>query len=230
MTAKPILQAVNHDGGKSENLRLIARPKTDIVAIPSKPELRSYQFTSPIWKVSIPAEDFHRARVTILWNNANGFEFDQAGLIFIRPKPGLPEPSAQNQGDADTAPSYVKFGLEQFQGAPICAVGASNPQLDWSASPVTANLTEVTVEFVRYGSKLVACVFQKSSTEGESSMSVARLLSWPLEEVDEDDPPIWIGVYAARPDLESKAEGHNFIASFTDFEIELKGANTFQLG
>lgn len=125
------LEYVNHED-EHDSLCLIANPKTDIVAVPSIPKIRSYQFTSPISKIAMPAAHFKRARVTILCSPLNNVEFDQAGLIFIRPKLGLPQPSAQEEGDTNIAPSFVKFGLEYFQGAPVCAVGASNPELDWS--------------------------------------------------------------------------------------------------
>lgn len=132
----------------------------------------------------MPIADLKSARVTILWIPLNNVEFDQVSLVFIRPKPGLPK---QDEGDIDTASSFVEFGLEYFQGVPICAVGASNPKLDWGICPMTVDVTDFTVKFAKYGPKLIACVLQRASSVEHPKMAIVRLLSWPLEKVKETD-------------------------------------------
>ncbi|PVH68519.1 hypothetical protein DL98DRAFT_630517 [Cadophora sp. DSE1049] len=100
------LEAVNQLNDKSP-FQLSSPPTTDIVGVPAMVAVASpFQFASPVTKISLPSKEFKRARMTITWSS-DTCDWDQAGLLLVRPPPGLPEPSATNPGDAN---NLVRIG------------------------------------------------------------------------------------------------------------------------
>lgn len=212
------LQTVNHNA-ESGPLSLTAPRRTDIVGKPAA-GARPYQFSSPISKISIPASQFKRARVTVNILEDH-FEWDQAGLLFLRPHPELPNPDADHEGDAQTTPAFVKLGIESFRGELLLAAAAvKGDGPDWSIWPLPAKSRvdgKATFEFVKYGTLLAMLSIQE--VDGVSKPTLLRTVPWCFEDIQESDPDLWIGVYASHPDLKNETQT-DLTAKFSAFEIE----------
>ncbi|EED16124.1 hypothetical protein TSTA_012330 [Talaromyces stipitatus ATCC 10500] len=216
------LIAVNHET-QSHNLEILCPPKTDILYKPAIPDkARPFQFTAPIYKLSMPAGQFKRASVTITFNSNSFVEFDQAGLLFLRPHAKLPNPTSTNEGDAETSPGFVKIGPEVFQDRMRYAVSGSNHTIpDWSLWPVPdrfARTVTVSVEMVRHGPLLGAFVVERDGANVEKTL--IRTVPWCFDDIADMDSEVWVGVYAARPDLDGASHGAPLQVRFSEFEIE----------
>ncbi|KIW90105.1 uncharacterized protein Z519_09536 [Cladophialophora bantiana CBS 173.52] len=216
------LEAVNRDKD-SDPLTLTVTPGKDVVGIPFNPKVKHWQFASPLSKVALRAADFKSARATFRWPTlSTTCEYDQIGLLFVRPLPGLPAPDAEQPGDAESAPYYIKYGLEVVRGQPIIAVAESNHLLDWSTWPTTPkHLESLTIEFLRYGSGLLARLIPPADEAGAGKQepTTIRLFTWPLANLRDADPNIWICIYVSRPDTNNTAT-EGFSATFDDFQVE----------
>ena len=214
-----------HCENVADTLHFVAPPHRDIVGIPFNPKVKPFTFASPLLKISMPAADFKRARTTFSWPSIETCECDQIGLIFIKPLPALPSPSIDKPGDPNSAPHYVKFGLEVIAGKPVIAVAGSNHMLDWSTWPTTdAHLEQLTIEFLRYKGGLLARII---NVEDESRSANIRLLPWPLADGAEGDPDIWICLYVSRPDTDNTTVD-SLPASFDYFEVEDEAGRVFK--
>lgn len=213
------LQPVNH-GAESSPFLLTAPRGTDIVGKPAL-GVSPYQFGSAVTKISIPASKFQKARVTVDVPD-NHLEWDQAGLLFVRPHADLPNPDADHGGDADTAPQFVKLCLESYGGSLSLAAGSvpRGSAVDWSLWPLPAQsklAKKVTLEFVKYGTMLA--LFSIHEEDGTPTNSLLRVVPWCFENIREDEPDIWIGIFASRPDLKNETQSA-LNAKFSAFEVE----------
>ncbi|KAI7971302.1 hypothetical protein EIK77_007356 [Talaromyces pinophilus] len=218
------LTAVNHIN-ESHQLEIACPPKTDILYKPAFPgKARPLQFSAPIYKISMPAGQFKRASATITFTATSFVEFDQAGLLFVLPHPQLPDPSSANEGNAETHPRSVKIGPEFYQNKMRYAVSGSNYTIpDWSLWPVPdsfARTLTATVEMVRYGPLL--CVFAIEGEGANLEKTLIRAVPWCFENINDDGPELWVGIYAARPDLDGASHGAALEVRFSEFEIECK--------
>ncbi|RDW85265.1 hypothetical protein BP6252_02855 [Coleophoma cylindrospora] len=214
------LIAVNYTA-KPGSLTLSAPCKTDIVG--ARTTGPQFQFNPPILKVAMPAASFQRARVTVVGPSGFPFDFDQAGLLFLRPHTALPEPSASEPGNAETKPSFAKIALETFEQKTFCTVSASN-QVDtewslWPGPPTTSpsEKTEVTFEIAKMGPMLLAFVME--GTGETATRTLFRVVSWAFRDVKESEPDIWVGLYASRPTTKNETT-EALEVEFRDFEIE----------
>ncbi|KIW74612.1 hypothetical protein Z517_11382 [Fonsecaea pedrosoi CBS 271.37] len=216
------IEAVNRDRD-SDPLTLTVTPGKDVVGVPFNPKVRPWQFASPLSKVAVRAADFKSARATFRWPSlSTTCECDQVGMLFVRPLSGLPNPDAEHPSDAESAPYYIKYGLEVIGGKPIIAVAGSNHQLDWSTWPTTPkHLESLTIEFLRYGSGLLARVIPPADDSGarKQEPSTIRLFTWPFANLQDSDADIWICIYASRPDTNNTTT-EGFSATFEDFQVE----------
>ncbi|PVH67734.1 hypothetical protein DL98DRAFT_542929 [Cadophora sp. DSE1049] len=209
---------VNHSNESGNLLTLSAPVGTDITGRPGVTDgtVKAYQFGSPISTVSIPSSKFRRARVTFTFPST-GLEWDQAGLLFLRPHRDLPKPSAANRGDEKTAPAFAKIALENFQDSTYCSVSASNGTLpEWSLWPVPQRSSEhhkITLEIVKHGAMLIAFLVDSKKQQ------LFRAVPWCFDHVEKDEPNIWVGIFVSRPDLKSETKEPLSI-QFTDFEVE----------
>ncbi|PVH71767.1 hypothetical protein DL98DRAFT_471323 [Cadophora sp. DSE1049] len=212
------LSPVNHVG-TPDHLTVTASRGTDIV--PESSHVPPFQFSSAISKISLPSHQFVRARVTITWPQAATVQWDQAGILFLRPHRDLPKPSKNNPGDERTTPSFAKVGLEQFQRNTFYSVSASNGgPPEGSVTQLEADFPQTrkaTVEIVKYGSQLAAIAVYRTREEVEKQ--VFRVVPWCFAKVEEDGPDVWIGLYVCRPDHESETTD-GLTVQFCDFELE----------
>ncbi|KIW94069.1 uncharacterized protein Z519_05385 [Cladophialophora bantiana CBS 173.52] len=177
----------------------------DIVGKPliSDGSVPAFRFESAVSKVSLPSVRFRRARVTISWPSAtHTVEWDQAGLLLVRPHRDLPEPTASNAGDHLTTPSFVKIGLEVVRGKLTCAVSSfeNGGRAEWSLWPLSKtfwNTHGATFEIVKHGPLLV-CFLVEEEVE-VIRKSLMRTVSWCFDDVGVDEPDIWVGFYVSRP-------------------------------
>lgn len=218
------MTAVNHTNYDNP-LSLTVAPKSDIVGLPFNPMVKPWQFASPMSKVSLSAGSFKRARATFAWPNMSNIECDQIGLLLVRPLSPLPMPDFENPGDIISAPYYIKFGLEVINSSPVIAVAGSNHLLDWSTWPTTQeDLESLTIEFMRYGTGLLARIVRYVGEAKEEQSENIRLLTWPFANTCETSPDMWIGIYLSRPDTNDTTEA-GFSVTFDRFEVEtLQGA------
>jgi uncharacterized protein len=186
---------------------------TDVYAAPH----HGYIWTSPVIYYSLPNySTFKSARVSVAFNWIH--TFDQAGLILVYPSSNNPRPDASNADTKDVHPRWVKAGVEVEEGKPqISVVGRDGGWADWSLStfPPTAgaagNSVSATIEFERSDNSLKVFVH-----EGETKTMV-REIQWVFDE-PEKEKPLWIGVYAARPDPLKDAKG-GLEVKFREFEV-----------
>lgn len=208
------LDRINHNG--EDPLHLVTPGKRDVVGIPFNPKVKPFTFGASITKVSVPAKDFKSVRVTFSWPPGTRVECDQVGLLFVQPLKTLPEPSIGQPGNGESAPHYVKFGLEVINGEPIIAVAGSNHQLDWSTWPTGAShLESITIEFLRYNDSLLARLIE---TDGGRAQNI-RLMTWPFATSTLTSSDCWVGIYISRPDTNNTTD-EAFAARFRDFRIE----------
>lgn len=222
MTCCHRLTPVNYQNPKSD-LEFSCPPKTDILNKPALPDkARPFQFTAPIYKTSLPAAEFKRASVTVIWGRNSLLEFDQAGLLFLRPHANLPDPNPSNEGDAETHPRFVKIGPEVFMGRVFYAVTGSNRTApDWSLWPMPEafkTTSALTIEMVRHGALLAAFLLEEDGNHVRKTL--IRTIPWCFEDIKGGDPDIWVGVYAARPDLDGSSDGAPLKVQFKGLEIE----------
>jgi len=216
---------------KPSDLLTVSCPRgRDIVSEPAIKGLKPFQFGAAISKVSIPSSQFLRARVAFTWPLGSILEWDQAGIVFLRPHRGLPEPSATHTGDATTFPSYAKVGLEHFQGSTYYTVSASQGRMpDWSLWPLEDDFQthrKATIEIVKYGDYLAALAV---TGEGEGlKKQVYRIVQWCFADLKEDDAPLWIGLFVSHPDFKGESKG-DLTIQFTDFELETVDEGTLKL-
>lgn len=216
------LTAVNHSAANS--LALSAQPGTDILHRASVPELaRNCQFTAPILKSALKISSFDRARVTIHYPASAKTEFDQAGLVFIRPQAALPCPNAANEGTEDSFPYFVKAGIEAFQGEILLAVtGSKHTHPEWSLWPLPSNAIveneiSVVVEIMRHGPMLG--IFSIERDANNERKRLIRIIPWCFADEEEQEADIWVGLYAARPDLKRVGGSNALDVHFSDFEL-----------
>lgn len=220
---------VNHSN--VDLLTLIAAPGGDIVGHPAMADVPiAFQFASPVTKVSMPAGRFKSARVTVTWPVESILDWDQAGLLFVRPLPGLPEPSKENAGTSATTPPFAKIGLEACFGSTFYTVSACTDRApDWNTWPLSPDFHEhhkATIEMVRHGDGLITLLVE--GEEGKEKKSVVRLVPWAFTDVKQDEPDIWVGIYASRPDFKHEAK-QPLTVSFSDLVIETQNEGTLKL-
>ncbi|RKK10824.1 hypothetical protein BFJ65_g14820 [Fusarium oxysporum f. sp. cepae] len=94
-------------------------------------------------------------------------DWDQAGFALVWPTAELPNPDADHPGDANTAPLYVKTGVETFQGKTWGSTVANKREVDWSLYPLSEgqDTQSVTIEVVKYGERLGTMLVRKKRME-----------------------------------------------------------------
>jgi hypothetical protein len=223
------LTPVNHSN--ADLLTLSAAPGGDIVGHPAMADVAiAFQFAATVSKVSIPAERFKSARVTVTWP-ADFMDWDQAGLLFVRPLPALPVPSKENPGTATTFPPFAKIGLEACLGSTFYTVSACTDRApDWNTWPLPRGFHEqhhkATIEMVRHGDGLIALLVEgEGATEKKS---VIRLIPWAFKDLKEGEPDLFVGIFASRPDFKHEAKGP-FTVKFSDLLIETDNDGSLKL-
>jgi hypothetical protein len=201
--------------------RLSASPHTDISREGGIPNTPPIQFSAPLLKYVIPTASFKSARLTIHAPEGLPLEWDQAGFTFIWPTAGLPEPDAEHPGDENTAPLFVKAGIEHFQGQ-VWGTNISNKgEIDWSIYPLPNGRTEeslrVTFEVVKYGKRLVTLLVGKDA-EGKEVKQPTRAVPWCFDG-EETRETLWVSVFASRPDWHDAGRGPLEI-EVEEFQIE----------
>ncbi|RSL83093.1 hypothetical protein CEP51_004728 [Fusarium floridanum] len=203
----------------SKPVKLSANTKTDISRETSDPSEPAIRFSSPVLRVSMPTSSFRRARLTFKCPNGYAENWDQAGFLFTWPSPELPSPDAANPGTEDTAPHYVKAGIENINGTPLGAFVANNGSLDFSALLLEEGEVEqgFTLEAIKYDFRLVIMLVRKRPDGKETKIPV-RVIYWALEGGSRHEN-LWVGVYASRPDAGSNKPGPLEV-DILEFEVE----------
>jgi regulation of enolase protein 1 (concanavalin A-like superfamily) len=189
-----------------------ASPQTDIYAAPA----HGYVWTAPIILYSLTSSaQFHRACITISFEWE--YRYDQAGLILAYPSPGTPNPDSSTS-DKQSHPRWVKAGVEVNEGKPQFSVVARDVWADWSLSTLppgsdaSGARVEATFEFEKHANALVVSV-----QEGKGAKHQVREIQWVFDE-PQNDIPLWIGVYVARPDP-TKEANEDLKVKFSDFHV-----------
>lgn len=216
------LVAVNHE--RSSNLlNLTSINNVDVLGVPlsNDASLAPYSFKSAMSRVAVPSTQFKRA--TVSYRPAKGYtcNWDQAGFLFVRPKPELPEPSAECPGVSGTAPSFIKIGVELWENKLYHMICSShNDMTDWSLHAIPEAYEgekDITMEISRFGNRLA---IQAVYGQGEQALKrIIRIVPWCFVDEAENDPDIWVAVYVSRPDAE-RTTTEPLVVQFHDFEIE----------
>ena len=205
-------------------LVLSAGSKTDIYATPIPPT--HHTFSAPIVYRQIHLSALKSARVTVTapWT----LQYDQGGLILVLPSSNNPSPDGQNATSESTHPEWVKAGVEMYEGKPYLSVVGKprNGWCDWSLSvipPSSVGDSKVTLEMTKHRNALMIWCL---GSDGEKTF--VRKVPWVF--LHEANPELgnkqefaYVGLYAARPDPSSEANGGKLDVHFTDFDIALNG-------
>lgn len=119
---------------------------------------------------------------------------------------------------------WIKTGIEFYKGKPFVSTVGCDKFADWSLTPLPAS--SKVGEDGRASVTLECEVDAKEGTmwvyiivEGQERFPI-REVTWVLDvPVDEE---IWVGVYAATPIMEGRAEGDGLEVNFKDWELVLK--------
>lgn len=219
--AKYNLVPVNHQG--ADLLTLTSINNVDVLGVPlsNDPALAPYSFKSVMSRVALPPNKLKRA--TVSYRPISGYtcNWDQAGFLFVRPKPELPEPSAEHPGVSGTAPSFIKIGIELWENELYHMICSSHNDLtDWSLHAIPEAYKgekDITLEISRFGDRLAIQAIYGQGREVVKRM--IRIVPWSFVNVAENDPDIWVAVYVSRPDAE-RTTTEPLVVHFHDFEIE----------
>jgi hypothetical protein len=203
----------------SQPLKLSAESKTDISRLGGDPTQPAIRFSSPLLRTKMPTSSFRRAKVTFKAMKGYVHEWDQAGFIFLWPTPELPNPDAVNPGTVESAPLYLKAGIENINGLPLVACLSNNGELDFSSLPLERDeaVKGLTLEVLKYEDRLVVFVIRKG-TDGTETKILHRVIYWGLKK-DIRRETLWVGVYASRPDWNNDAL-EPLEVDITELEVE----------
>ncbi|KAL8866424.1 MAG: hypothetical protein Q9174_006311 [Haloplaca sp. 1 TL-2023] len=181
-------------------LRTPPNTKTDIWRKPPSVS----DFNAPVLFRSLPAKDFRSMKVTVRgeWKT----QFDQGGLIFIL--------SPFNPERKET--SWVKAGIEFFEGEAKVGVVGCDRWSDWSLSELPGNSGELEVSMEREvdkgtGEKGTSLWVYVTGPDGEKR--AVREVAWVFER---EEGEVQVGVYAAKPTVE---KGRELEVEFKNLEI-----------
>ncbi|KAH7319084.1 hypothetical protein BKA65DRAFT_437764, partial [Rhexocercosporidium sp. MPI-PUGE-AT-0058] len=157
--AKYNLVPVNHQS-TSNLLTLTSINNVDVLGVPlsNDPSLAPYSFKSTMSRIALPSTQLKRATVSFRPVQGYTCNWDQAGFLFVRPKPELPEPSAEHPGTSGTAPSFIKIGIELWEGKLYHMICSSHNDLtDWSLHAIPEAYEgekDITMNISRFGDRL----------------------------------------------------------------------------
>lgn len=220
--AKYRVVPVNHQGW-SNPLTLTSINNVDVLGVPlsNDPSLPPYSFKSAMSRVALPSTHLKRATVSFRPTQGYSCNWDQAGFLFVRSKLELPEPSAEHPGSSGTAPSFVKIGIELWEGIIYHMVCSSHEDLtDWSLHAIPEaykNERDITMEISRFGDRLAIHAIYGQGPHVVKRM--IRIVPWCFVNESRDDPDIWVAVYVSRPDAD-RTTTEPLVVQFHDFEIE----------
>ncbi|KAH7339380.1 hypothetical protein B0J17DRAFT_536688, partial [Rhizoctonia solani] len=184
------------------NITVNALPGTDLWRKPPS----TISTNAPAYVAYRPLKQFKRARVTVSadWTRL----YDQGGLVFYINSKGL---------DGEKYESWVKTGIEQFDGKPNVGTVAtpSGGYSDWSLVPTGGKSVTIEVAREQGGPSLYVYL-----VEGETK-TLVREVTWVFQ--DKHDLQLGVGVYAARPtkvDGEESGKGEPLPVQFEGLEIE----------
>ncbi|KAG4253042.1 hypothetical protein BFJ72_g15065 [Fusarium proliferatum] len=199
-------------------MKLSAKSHTDIAREAGDPKLPPHQFSSPLFKYVLPTSSFRSARATIRARNGYPLDWDQAGFALVWPTAELPDPDADHPGDANTAPLYVKTGVETFQGKTWGSTVANKREVDWSLYPLSEgqDTQSVTIEVVKYGERLITMLLRKTD-DGQEVKDITRAIPWCFAK-DEKLEVLWVCIYASRPDWDNVLR-ENLEVEIEEFQV-----------
>jgi hypothetical protein len=220
--AKYNIVPVNHRN-ESNPLTLTSINNVDVLGVPlsSDPSLQPYSFKSAMSRVAVPPTQLKRATVSFRPSHSYNCNWDQAGFLFVRPKPELPEPSAETPGTSGTAPSFIKIGIELWEGKLYHMICSSHDDLtDWSLHAIPEAFEDekdITMEISRFGDRLaIHAVY----SQGEQAVKrMVRIVPWCFLNESKTDPDIWVAVYVSRPDA-ARTTTEPLVVNFHNFQIE----------
>lgn len=163
----------------SGSFRLTAPPGCDIW----RPSPEKNVFDAPAIVTKIKASSFKSMTATVSadWKTL----YDQAGILLVFPGGKINDPK--------DAKSWIKAGVENYQGEPKLGVVGVYAFSDWSLSPCLTNSNTATIQFER--SESTVWVYAIS----DGTRVALREITWAFLEDRAGDAEIWIGVYAAKP-------------------------------
>jgi hypothetical protein len=213
---------VNH-AKSADRLTLTSINNVDVLGVPlsNDPSLQPYSFKSVMSRVAVPPHQLKRARVS--FHPSKGYEcnWDQAGFLFVRPTHEVPEPSAEHPGGSGTAPSFIKIGIELWEGQLYHMICSSHEDLtDWSLHAIPEeykNEKDITMEISRFGDRLA--IHALYGQGGQNVKKMIRVVPWCFLNETKDDPAVWVAVYVSRPDAK-RTTSEPLVVHFHDFEIE----------
>jgi hypothetical protein len=222
MMAQYNIVPVNHRN-TTNPLTLTSINNVDVLGVPlsNDPSLQPYSFKSAISRVAVPPTRLKRATVSFRPSDGYKCNWDQAGFLFVRPKPELPEPSAENPGTTGTAPSFIKIGVELWEGKLYHMICSSHEDLtDWSLHAIPEAFQDnedITIEISRFGDRLA---IQAVYAQGDQVVKrMIRIVPWCFVNESKSDPDIWVAVYVSRPDAD-RTTTESLVVNFHNFQIE----------
>jgi regulation of enolase protein 1 (concanavalin A-like superfamily) len=198
----------------NQPITIRAQPKTDLWRKPPHTDVDN----APTVLISSPIDinKFYSARVTINanWNTL----YDQGGLILFIPV-----------GNTTT---WLKTGIEFFDGKPYVGTVATDSWSDWSLVPLGKEKGgKVTIQVerqVKEGKKVNSLWVYIIDEEKGEKVAIRQITSWFWHEENlaselEDNRHILVGVYAARPTVPAGEgrENEELVVNFEGFEVKL---------
>lgn len=164
------------------------------------------QFDAPaIEQDKFPLSKFERVRLTFgaHWTH----KFDQAGVLLVI------------ASEHEKRDSWIKCGLEMFNGVPNISFVGCDRWADWSIAPLNAlDSSRVTVELARDDDTLWAYELVLDKSGNERSRHPIRECAWPFSNIDAKT--VTLSFYAARPAPQSVAGDELLEVSFYESDIK----------
>ena len=185
-------------------ITITARPGSDIWKNPPHTNTFNAPYSKP---TTLPLSSFASARITFsgTWTE----QFDQAGLLLvINPSsasssasdPTLTLTQAPDNHPYEAGTSWIKAGLEYFNGKPRISFVGCDRWADWSVHPVySADAGNVTIELVREEKESGAALWAYEVVKGKDGTEERypfRECTWLWDQ--EGTKEVGVSAYVAR--------------------------------
>ena len=142
-------------------------------------------------------------------------KFDQGGLVLVLP----------GKGDIDRRQrSWVKTGIEYFEGKPNISTVACDRYADWSLAPLPEKSGgQVVIEMSREvaGDEKTSTLWVHSVDTSTGEKRPLREVAWVFEEDSlQRDSECEVGVYAAKPIKDEADQENELEVRFENLVIE----------
>ncbi|TKA28487.1 hypothetical protein B0A50_03954 [Salinomyces thailandicus] len=188
----------------SASFTLTTPPGTDIW----RPEKTSDVFSAPyIYTVMNPLA-FDRMRIILSadWKT----KYDQGGLFLAFPRHDAPL-------------SWIKAGIETYNGKPALSVVGTDRFSDWSLCPLPEGQRNATIEAVRSETTLwVYSISEEGQSQPLREIKWAFIDAMPSDKTSSDVEQLRVGVYAAKPTADEGTADAKLDVHFEGLDVQTR--------